>query len=149
MKRRFPILAALLFATAGVAACGGDRKGAGPTEPVVYLPAVPERPGVGYFELPVRTEQRALISVSSPRIGRIEMHETVSSGSRTAMRPIPRLPVGEDGRIVFESGGRHLMLFDLDPALRPGEQVTLTFTFERGPARTMSASVRAAGDERR
>jgi periplasmic copper chaperone A len=143
-----PVLILIIWLTALAGACDGGNAPAAGAAPSIHLPAVPGRPGAGYFELVVRPEQLALVAVSSPRIGRIEMHETMSSGHMTSMRPIDRIPIGEAGRITFAPGGRHLMLFDVDASLRPGDQIALTFRFERGPPRTVQASVRAAGDAR-
>ena len=147
MNRALPTLLALLGAL-WAGGCDGGERSAAAAAPAIHLPAAPGRPGVGYFELDVRPEQGALVSVSAPRIGRIEMHETMTSGNMTRMRPIARIPIAEAGRLRFAPGGRHLMLFDLDPALRPGDRVELSFDFERGPARTVAAAVRAAGDAR-
>ena len=146
MWKAVSILAAI-GAALSTTACDRGVNWTTPAEPHVRLPAAPGRPGVGYFELNVEQSQRSLVSVTSPRIGRIEMHETMSSGSMTSMRPIPRIKVVEDERIVFGPGGRHLMLFDLDPALRPGDQVNLTFHFEQGAPRTLAARVESAGGE--
>ena len=147
MNRALLISVALLGAY-WVGACDGGEGSATAAAPSIHLPAAPGRPGVGYFELDVRPAQGALVSVTAPRIGRLEMHETMTSGNMTRMWPIERVPIGEAGRLRFAPGGRHLMLFDMDPALRPGDQVELTFNFERGPARIMAATVRAAGDAR-
>ena len=147
MNRALLISVALLGAL-WAGGCDGGEVSATAAAPSIHLPAAPGRPGVGYFELDVRPAQGALVSVRAPGIGRIETHETMTSGNMTRMRPLERIPIAEEGRLRFAPGGRHLMLFEMDPALRPGDRVELTFNFERGPARTMAATVRAAGDAR-
>lgn len=143
MKWLVPILAAHL----GVAACDSPAE---PTaiEPAatVRLPAVPGRPGAGYLSLNIQGEKGALVSVTSPQAGRIEMHETMSGGGRmSAMRPLARIPVREGQTLRFEPGGRHLMLYDLAEGLAPGSRVVLTFHFERGPPETVEAVAQPAG----
>ena len=115
--------------------------------PSIRLPAAPGRPGAGYFYVHVTAAQGDLVAVSSPQIGIIEMHETRSSSGVASMRPIERMSKDACDRIST-SDGRHLMLFDVDPALRPGDYVQLTFHFERGEPRSLAARVEAPGEAR-
>jgi copper(I)-binding protein len=62
------------------------------------------------------------------------------------MVPLRNATFAPDAPLVFEPGGRHAMLFDLDPALRPGGRVALTFRFEPAPPVTVEAEVRGPGD---
>lgn len=147
MKRLVPILAAAL----ALASCGSGSEPTAKSEalpPVVRpvgpapspetrtamvrMPAVPGRPAAGYFRLRIRGDRGALISVDSPHAGRIEIHETMSSGNMSAMRPLGRIPVRDGEMLSFRPGGRHLMLFDLDRRLAAGDQVILLLEFERG-----------------
>ena len=106
---------------------------------MVTLPAAAGRPGAGYFQLEANRAAR-LVSVTSPSARRIELHET-------GMRPAASFALTPEEPLHFSPGGRHAMLFDLDPALRPGAKVTLTFTFEGGPPPvTAEAEVRGPGD---
>ena len=145
MQRLVPVLAVLLASLTG---CGS---GASPTcvtrsSSSVRLPAVPGRPGAGYFQIPARPDQGALVAVTAARIGRIEMHETVRAGGVSSMRPISRAAADACREISFGPGERHLMLFDIDPSLKAGDQVVLTFHFERGTQRSYAAQVRSAGE---
>jgi hypothetical protein len=122
--------------------CGSGNPGAPAVtaeHAVVTLPAAAGRPGAAYFQLETNVAAR-LVSVTSPSARRIELHEE-------GMRPTAAFALTPDAPLHFRPGGRHAMLFDLDPALRPGGRVTLTFTFEGGPAPvTAEAEVRAPGD---
>ena len=144
MKRSVPMLTALLLATA----C--DR---GPVEPqvtveeaVVTLPAVPGRPGAAYFTLRTNHDPTRLVSISSPQARRIELHATMGMGGMTRMAPLADASFWPDHPLTFAPGGRHAMLFDLDPALRPGGRIRLTFRFDPAPPVTVEAEVRAPGD---
>jgi copper(I)-binding protein len=141
MKRLVPIMAALL----ALSACGDTHIAVTSAAPVVRLSAVAGRPASGYFGLFIDGDRGALLSVSSRQAGRIEMHETMSAGNMTSMRPLDRIPVSNGEELTFAPGGRHLMLYGLDPAVRPGSHIILIFNFERGPARTLDALVEAAG----
>jgi copper(I)-binding protein len=141
------VLATIVAAFAVLAAgCDGGSNATGTAAPAatVRLPLVSGRPGVAYGSVPVEGDRGALVSVTSPRIGRIEMHESMSQGGMSSMRPLPRIPAREGEDIRFEPGGKHLMLFEMDPALRPGERLLLTFRFERGAPETVPATVVAA-----
>jgi len=138
MRMTFPILAALL----ALSACG---EVAPPQPATVRLPAVPGRPASGYFELLVDDDRGALTSVSSPQAGRIEMHETMSAGNMTSMRALDRIPAPAGDRLIFAPGGRHLMLYDVDPAIHAGSEIDLLLHFERGEPRPITARVEAAG----
>lgn len=137
-------LAAVLFLN------GCEQK---PQEPVVTveeawirLPAVPGRPAAGYFTAEATSESESIVSVSTPN-GRIELHESMTHGGMSSMRPMASVDFERVEPLVFEPGGKHLMLFDLDPALKSGDTVALAFRFSKAPPVTVEAEVRAAGED--
>jgi hypothetical protein len=141
---RFILATLALFA---FSAC--DRRPADPkvevADAVVMLPVLPGRPGAAYFTLRSNNDPTKIVSVASPRIERIELHETREENGVSKMAPI-RDPVFPAGRVMeFKAGGRHAMLFGIDPSVKAGDRVPLTFTFEPVPAVTVEAEVRAAG----
>lgn len=125
---------ALILALAG---CGGDG-GVRIEQAMVTLPAVAGRPGAAYFRIEADTPAR-LTGIDTARAGRIELHEA-------GMRPARGFALAPGEPLVFAPGGRHAMLFDLDPSLRPGGRIALTFAFEGAPPVTVEAEVRAPGD---
>jgi len=141
MKRLVPIIAALLL----LQACGSGP--APQHSATIHLPAVPGRPAGGYFELRIEGERGALVSVTSPQAGRIEMHETMNMANMTSMRTLARIPVHDGDILRFIAGGRHLMIYDLSPNLAPGGKIELVLHFERGEPITLSAALVAAGQE--
>jgi copper(I)-binding protein len=144
MRRAVPILAAL----AALAACGNPEPAAPPlAAATIRLPAVPGRPAAGYLSLVVQGDRGALLSVTSPQAGRIEMHETMTHGNMSSMRALERIPVRDGEILAFTPGGRHLMLFDLDPRVPAGGQVSLVFHFERGDPVTLAAPVVPTGGD--
>ncbi|MCH3005825.1 copper chaperone PCu(A)C, partial [Listeria monocytogenes] len=46
---------------------------------------------------------------------------------------------------VFKPGGKHVMLFDMTPGIKPGRAVTLTFTFSNNQRVLYDAPTIAAG----
>ena len=144
MKRLVPIIAALT----ALSACGGS----GPAPPpgpaaTVRLPAVPGRPASGYFQLRIRGDRGALVSVTSPQAGRIEMHETMNMANMSAMRALGPVPVREGETLSFTPGGRHLMVYDVRPDLAAGQRIDLVLHFERGDPVTLAATLVPAGGD--
>lgn len=138
-----------LFAAAPLlilAACQGapQQPSVTVTDAVVTVPAVPSAPGAGYFILRGVGGGGTLQTVSSPRVERIELHETRNEGGMTRMVALEQVAVA-DGEVRFEPGGKHAMLFGVDPALKVGDRLSLTFTFEGARAVTVEADVRGPG----
>jgi copper(I)-binding protein len=144
MKRLVPILAALL----ALSACG-DAGPAPPAKPsaTVRLAAVPGRPAAGYFQLRIQGDRGALLSVTSPQAGRIELHETMDMGNMSTMRALDRVPARAGDTLRFAPGGRHLMIYDLAPNVAAGGRIDLVLHFERGDPVTLAATLVSAGDD--
>jgi copper(I)-binding protein len=158
MRTSVPILAALL----SLAGCGQPGPSAGNAAantavtgsaaatipgPVVRLPAVRGRPGSGYFDYRVEGHRGALLSVTSPQVGRIEMHETTNHGQMTEMRALARIPVRAGETLRFTPGGRHLMLFEIDRNVAAGGRIDLILHFERGEPVTIAATLVPTGGD--
>ncbi|MHA6718214.1 copper chaperone PCu(A)C [Sphingomonas sp. RS6] len=132
-----------IVATASLAACApkADLRVDGAW---VRLPAVPGRPGAAYFTLHGGKKDAVLVSVSSRVAERAELHESASDASgMMQMRAIANVPVPAGGEVRFAPGGRHVMLFGLDPKLRAGERTS--FTLHLADGRTVTASADIVG----
>lgn len=108
----------------------------------VRLPAVPGRPAAAYFHIKGGAKDSTLVSVGSPAARAAEMHESMAGG----MKGIANVPVPAHGDLDFAPGGRHVMLFDVDPKLTAGKTMPLALRFADGRSLTTSARVVAAGD---
>lgn len=73
-----------------------------------------------------------LVKVTSPNIEAIEFHEAVEVGGVRQMRNASTLAIPAGERLTLAPGGKHLMLFGLDPALKEGDRVPLSLTFRNG-----------------
>ena len=149
MKRLVPPLAAATFLLACLPGCG--RAPEAPRviveEAIVTVPAVPGGPGAAYFTIRTNNDPTRLVSVTSPMIRSIELHETREQGGRTQMVPLEpgETSFARASPLVFAPGGKHAMLIGVDPALRPGGKVALTFNLEPAPTVTVEAEVRGPG----
>lgn len=117
----------------------------------VRLPAVPGRPGVAYFAVHGGPQTRTLVAVSADYALRAEMHESMTDGAgaggkMVTMRPIDTVPIPAGQEVRFDPGGRHVMLFGVDPAVKPGMTTLLTLTFRDGSRVFRKAQVIGAGD---
>jgi len=115
---------------------------------VVTVPAVPGGAGAAYFSITTNNDPTQLQAITSPRIQRIELHRTSEEGGRVRMVPFEPGDgtFSPDEPLRFEPGGKHAMLFGVDPALRPGDKVALSFTVQplREPV-VIEAEVRGPG----
>ena len=145
MRLQLPLLAVLV----ALAACNpGAQSSRSVSNAWIRLPAVAGQPAAGYVTVAATPDHKALVSVTSPSAGRIEMHETMATGSMAGLRKLDRIALtADEPEIRFEPAGRHLMLFNLDPALKPGGKAVLVFHFEHGGTSTLPARIVAAGDE--
>jgi copper(I)-binding protein len=112
---------------------------------IVTLPAVAGRPGAAYFELRTNHSPTTLVSVTSPLIQRIELHQTKGGSMRKITSP-EDLSFPGNRTLEFEPGGKHAMLFGIDKAVKVGGTVPITFTVDPAPAVTVEAKVHAPGD---
>ena len=128
---------AFLAAAAALASCG-QPKTVAVDHGWVRLSAVAGRPAAAYFELHGGPADTALVGVDSPDASRAEMHESKVENGISTMAPLPQADLPAGKTVAFAPGGKHVMLFDLDPATAPGGQVRLHFTFADG--RTIDAA---------
>ena len=113
----------------------------------VQLPAVSGRPGVAYFSVSQSSgPPRMIAAVSVELAGRTEMHETMKMDGAMTMKPVERVPLESGKSVEFAPGGKHIMLFDLDPKLRFEDSVELTVTFDGGDKATAKAKVTTVND---
>lgn len=152
MKRAIALLLTALV-TLGIAACGAAAGTPGTTAggPLTVTGAWARAAAAGantaiYFTIVNgRVAADTLTGVSSDLAKMTEVHETTSDPSgMTGMHMVPSVPVPGGGTVQFAPGGYHVMLTGLNKALNPGDQVTVTLTFQNAGTVTVTAEVRAS-----
>ncbi len=145
---RLPLRApfAIVAATLAIAGCAQEKQlyvsGAW-----VRLAAVQGRPAAAYFTIHGGPTDAALISVSTDVAIKSEMHETKTlPGGAMTMDAVKSVPVPALKPVAFAPGGKHVMLFDVNPGIKPGAAITFIFTFADGLRIEKDAQVIAAGD---
>lgn len=137
---------ALAAAAASLAGCA-QEKPLRVTDAWVRLAAVEGRPAAAYFTVHGGPADATLVSVATEAALRTELHESrPATGGGMTMDAIPGVPVPARQPVRFAPGGKHAMLFDLNPAVRPGGTITFAFTFADGTRIEQAARVVAAGD---
>ncbi len=153
MKRLAPLF--LAVSLAALSACGQQpakdeaastapeaKPGLTLSEGTLVLPAVKGNPAAGYFTL-INTGDKAvtLAAVSVTGAARAEMHETTGE----SMAPLATLEIKPGETVKFERGGKHVMAFELDPALTAGGTTELTLTFADGDKLSAPLKLEAPG----
>ncbi len=142
MTRRLAVLFAIL---AGIPACdSGEGPPVVAANVVVTAPAPGMPMAAGYLDIANRSGTSIRITgVSSPDYESVEMHETIVEDDIARMREIPVLEIENGETVVFERGGKHLML--MRPIGAP-ETITLNFYSEELLLLSISAEFTAAMD---
>lgn len=108
----------------------------------LVLPAVKGRPGAAYFMLSNSdTKPVAIDSIAIAGAGKAEMHET--KGGEMVRLTTAEIPAGN--MVLFDRGGKHVMVFDLAPTIKAGSTVEMTLTFSDGGKVSVPLAVETAG----
>lgn len=144
MRRAVPAAAALAgaLALAGCSGSGADSGKAGLSVRSPYMPQpVSADMAAGFLTITNEgTAEDELTSVSSDVAGRVTMHSTVGG----AMAEKSSFAIPAHGRLVFRSGGNHLMFEELKRKPRQGQTVTVKLTFAESGPLTVEMPVKSA-----
>jgi periplasmic copper chaperone A len=139
------LIAAALFAAA-LGGCGevGDAE---VEDAWVRLPAAPGRPGAAYFHLRTGAKPVTIVKVETPAAVRTELHESMAShhGGMT-MTPLAQVALQPGESVTFKPGGKHVMLYDVNPQLKAGTKVPLVIHDAGSEPFRVDALVVAPGD---
>lgn len=72
-----------------------------------------------------------LLSATSPRAARVELHEMTMANGVMRMRELEAVPVPAGGVATLQPGGLHIMFFDIDAPFAEGQRIPVTLQFER------------------
>lgn len=142
MRAIFPLVLA-----AAIAGCSEAPRQLEVTDGYVRLSAVPRNPAAAYFTIQGGPSATKLITVTSDAVIRSEMHESMTGpGGMSSMKPLLDVPVPQNGTLEFKPGGRHVMLFNVNPGVKRGYRMLFSFTFANGQRLQRRLPVIAAGD---
>lgn len=95
---------------------------------------IPEAPPVvkvmaGYIKIHNPTSIDIVINkVTSPDFEKVEMHQTIEKDGMSRMVKQDKMMIPAGGTVLFQRGGRHLMLINPKRVLKRGEKVSLKFS---------------------
>lgn len=136
-----------LILLAALAAC--QQKPADPavTRAWVRLPAVAGQPGAAYFRLTGGTRDDTLLAVTTPAALKAEMHESAKGDhGMMQMAPLSDVALSAGATVTFAPSGKHVMLYSIGPAVKPGGKIPLELAFAGGKRIQAEAKVVGAGD---
>ncbi|MBS0505179.1 MAG: copper chaperone PCu(A)C [Proteobacteria bacterium] len=135
-----------LLALSAIALAGCSKKPElSVSEAYVQLSPVRTNPSAAYFTIHGGQQDVSLIEVSTDVAIRSEMHETMSHGSMASMKPVTNVQVPAGSIVKFEPGGKHVMLWNMNPGIRPPKHIQLNLAFSNGQRLQADAAVVAMG----
>ena len=132
MIRYFGLLAPVILL---LAAC--DRSPDGPpiviSDVRILAPLAGSDTGVAYLSISNSSDMTITVTgARSPQFTSVEMHETTLVNDVMRMRKLDRVVIGAGETVLFEEGGRHMMLLGPGPGALPGSPVTLEIQHDGG-----------------
>jgi copper(I)-binding protein len=112
----------------------------------VRLSPNPQSPSAGYFTVHGGPEPVTLRDVITEAAVRVEMHDSRMHGGMMTMKPLDAVDIPAKTVVRFEPGGRHLMLWNVNPGVAATGKITLTFLFSNGDRILVDAAVQKTGD---
>ncbi len=95
----------------------------------IELGATPDRPSAGYFTVEGGEQPVDLVAVTADLAQRVEMHESVKENGMMMMKPLRSVPVPAKGEMDFAPGGKHLMIWNINPAAIEAGRLPMVFIF--------------------
>lgn len=128
---RTALFAPALIAAASLAACTPPAQ-----QPVLNihngtttLPAIEGNPSAAYFTITGGPEDVKLLAILAGHAQRAEMHESVNENGVVSMKPLLSVDVPAKSRVEFKPGGKHIMLWGINPAAAQAGEMDITFVF--------------------
>ncbi|MBV1886579.1 MAG: copper chaperone PCu(A)C [Parvibaculaceae bacterium] len=79
-----------------------------------------------------------LLSVHTPAASAAEIHTMTMDGDVMRMRRMENAPIPNGDKLNFQPGGMHLMLIGLTSQIKAGDEIVLTFVFEKMGEKTLT-----------
>jgi len=110
-------------------------------------PALAEGNGAVYFHIMNhQAEDDTLVRASSDVADSVELHQSIMEGEVMKMTPRTEgVSVSAESMVMFEPGGLHVMLIDLEQDLKVGDMFELTLTFAQAEPLEVMVEVKEGG----
>ena len=87
-------------------------------------------------------QRRSIVSGTSDIADKVELHEMKMNHMMMQMTPVPKVDIPAKGKVAFEEGALHIMLFGLKKRPMLGDTVTVNLTLDDGTVVPVTAIVR-------
>lgn len=111
----------------------------------ISLASDPEKPSAGYFVIHGGEAPVTLMGVQTEAAQRIDMHESMMKDGMSMMQPITSVDVPAKSEVAFAPGGKHLMLFGINPGAVKQGKLTMTLIFSNGDRIIIDSVIRKQG----
>ncbi|MFZ2996681.1 copper chaperone PCu(A)C [Sphingobium sp.] len=143
MRAPFALFALTAPLMLGLSACGDPA----PTyidQAWVRLSPNKDTPSAGYFIAHGGDSGAQLRGVLTDYALKVEMHESMSSGGMTSMKPVESVDIPAKSQVAFAPGGKHLMLWGVNDTAISRGKMQLTFLMSNGDRLLVDAVIRKA-----
>lgn len=159
MRNALIACAASIALAVGLAGCSSEPEtpveaapeapeGISVTDGRLNLPAATGNPGAVYFTIVNEgTEPQTVRAVNVQGAESALLHETAEWNGQMDMQELMQVVIPGGENLVFEPGGKHVMVYGLPEGLEPGGEVEVTLSFVRGDKVSFPARVLAPGDD--
>lgn len=147
MRALVPLFLILVATACGAPASPSEAHEAGASVAAQNAWAAPTPAGVdvaaGYMTITNPTgAPDHLLSVTSPRAERVEVHEMSMDGAVMRMRQLQRVEIPAHGEVRFGPGGNHLMFFGVREPFAQGQEIPVRLVFEHAGTVDVTLPVR-------
>ncbi len=108
----------------------------------ISLSPIEGRPAAAYFTLIAQGRDAVLVGVDIAGAERTMLHQTITENGISKMEASPSFSVKSGEKLVFERGGKHVMVFGLKD-VAPEQNVAMTLRFENGETLAVEAIAKA------
>ena len=123
-------------------------EGSSVSEGRLNLPAVAGNPGSVYFTITNEgAEDQMMRAVSVQGAESAMFHETSEWNGQMDMQELLQVTVPAGESVVFEPGGKHVMVMGIEDGLEAGGELEVTISFVRGDKVSFPVRVLAPGDD--
>ncbi len=107
----------------------------------VRLNPNPDNPAAGYFTIHGGERPVTLRAVETDAAVRLEMHESMGGGGMASMKAIDSVDVPARATVSFAPGGKHLMLWTINPQAIAAGKIQFKLTFSNGDRILVDAEI--------
>lgn len=159
MRKAFIASVGGLALALGLAACSSEPEtpveaapeapeGITVTDGRMNIPAAAGNPAAVYFTITnAGTEEQMMRAVAVQGAESAMFHETAEWNGQIDMQELLQVAVPAGESVVFEQGGKHVMVMGLAEGLEPGGEIEVTLSFVRGDKVSFPVRLLAPGDD--